>query len=82
MAGMILQSPRATQVSLVVVRAFVALRRLVADHKALAEKLGELEARVGGHDEQLAAVIDAIRQLTAPPGPEHSRKIGFHDGNR
>jgi hypothetical protein len=82
MAATVLNSPRAVQMSLLVVRAFVALRRLVADHRAFADKLGELEARVGGHDEQLAAIIEAIRQLVVSPGPEHGRKIGFHPGNR
>ena len=42
----------------------------------------QLEARVGGHDEQLAAVIEALRQLTASPEPTHDRKLGFHRGNR
>jgi hypothetical protein len=41
-----------------------------------------LENRVGAHDEQLAAVIEALRQLTSPAGPDHDRKIGFHAGNR
>jgi hypothetical protein len=62
-------------------RAFVALRRLILDHKALAGKLAELDARVGAHDEQLAAIIEAIRQLAAPSGPAHGRKIGFNRQN-
>ena len=77
MAATVLSSPRAVQMSLVVIRAFVALRRMVLDQKALAEKLAERDAQVGIHDRQLAAIIEAIRQLSASPEPDHGRKIGF-----
>jgi len=78
MAATILNSRRAIQMSLVIIRAFVALRRMALDQKALAEKLAELDERVGAHDEQLSAVIEAIRQLAAPAEPEPRRKIGFN----
>lgn len=81
-AANILNSEAATDMSVHVVRAFVRLRQLVVNHKAIAAKLSELDARVGAHDEQLAAVIAAIRQLTTPDSPTHGRKIGFHPGNR
>ena len=81
-AANILNSEAATDMSVHVVRAFVRLRQLVVNHKAIAAKLAELDARVGSHDEQLAAVIAAIRQLTTPDSPAHGRKIGFHPGNR
>jgi len=48
----------------------------------LVEKLAELEERVGVHDEEIASIVQAIRHLTAPLGPELGRKIGFHSGNR
>ena len=82
MAATVLNSARAVQMSLIVIRAFVALRRMVLDQKALTEKVEELDARVGAHDEQLGQIIEAIRQIIAPPGLEHDRKIGFHTGNR
>jgi|ERR1039458_6215152 hypothetical protein len=82
MAATVLNSARAVQMSLIVIRAFVALRRMVLDQKALTEKVEELDARMGAHDEQLGQIIEAIRQIIAPPGPEHDRKIGFHTGNR
>ncbi len=81
-AANILSSETATEMSVQVVRAFVRLRQLIVNHKALATKLAELDARVGAHDEQLAAIIDAIRRLTTPDAPTHGRKIGFHPGNR
>jgi hypothetical protein len=82
MAANVLNSLRAAQMSVVIVRAFVALRQLVFDQNALSEKLAELEARVGAHDEELTAIVEAIRQLSASTGLEHGRKIGFHPGNR
>ncbi len=82
MAATILNSRRAVQVSLVVIRAFVSLRHVASEQKVLAKKLAELDARLGAHDEQLAEIVGAIRQLLTPPEPEHNRKIGFHQGNR
>ena len=76
-AANVLNSAAAAEMSVHVVRAFVRLRQLVVNHKAIAAKLAEIEARVGAHDEQLAAVIEALRRLTAPDGPRHRRKIGF-----
>ena len=82
MAATILNSSRAVRMSLVIIRAFVRLRQLVVNHKAIAAKLAELDARVGAHDEQLAALVAAIRQLAAPDAPPHGRKMGFHQSNR
>jgi hypothetical protein len=82
MAANVLNSSHAVQMSIVVVRAFFALRRMILDHNALASKLTELDARVGAHDERLAEIIEAIRRLTTPDGPVHGRKIGFNPGNR
>ncbi len=81
-AANVLNSDAATEMSVHVVRAFIQLRQLMVNHKALAAKLTELDARVGAHDEQLAALVAAIRQLSAPDVPTHGRKIGFHRGNR
>jgi hypothetical protein len=81
-AANILNSDAATTMSVQVVRAFVRLRQLLVNHKALAAKLSELDARVGARDKHLAAIVAAIRQLAAPDGPRHRRKIGFHRGNR
>lgn len=78
MAANVLNSPAAITMSVQVIRAFVQLRQLLINHKALAAKLAELDARVGAHDTRLAALITAIRNLAAPDGPRHRRKIGFH----
>jgi len=76
MAATILNSPRAVEVSVFVVRAFVKLRRLALGHKELAAKLAELEARVAGHDDAIRQLVAAIRQLMAPP-EKPKRRIGF-----
>jgi hypothetical protein len=77
MAATILNSPRAVEVSLFVVRAFVKLREFARAHKELAAKLDQLENKVVGHDDAIRQLVAAIRQLmTPPPGPKR-RKIGF-----
>jgi hypothetical protein len=76
MAASVLNSDRAVEMSVYVVRAFVQLRAVLLDHKALADKLAALERRVSHHDNSLAEVIEAIRALMAQPKPAH-RPIGF-----
>lgn len=81
-AANVLKSAAAIRMGIAVVRAFVQLRALMTDHKTLRAKLAELDARVGAHDEQLAAIVEAIRELAVPVEPANARKIGYHKGNR
>ena len=74
MAANVLNSRRAVELSVEVVRAFARLREMVASHKDLAKRLNELESR---YDRQFKAVFDAIRELMRPPDPKTKRKIGF-----
>ncbi|MFH2003319.1 MAG: ORF6N domain-containing protein, partial [Bacteroidota bacterium] len=76
MAANVLNSPRAVQMSVFVVRAFVRLRQVLATHKELAEKLTELERKFSAHDRQIQTIIEAIRQLMTPP-EKPKRQIGF-----
>ncbi len=76
-AANVLSSPRAVEMSVHVVRAFVRLREMIAGHKELGRKLDELEKRIATHDQAIAGLIDAIRQLMAPPEPLKKRTIGF-----
>jgi hypothetical protein len=76
MAATILNSPRAVETSLYVVRAFVQLRELLASNAELARKLAELERKLKGHDEAITAILSAIRELMNPPQPKR-RGIGF-----
>jgi hypothetical protein len=78
MAASVLNSPRAVEVSVFVVRAFVKLRQLALTHKDLGRKLNELERKVGAHDDSIRQLIASIRQLMAPLAePKPKRRIGF-----
>ncbi|RZB30727.1 MAG: hypothetical protein SRB1_03007 [Desulfobacteraceae bacterium Eth-SRB1] len=76
MAASVINSPRAIEASIFVVRAFVRLRKMVETHTELLQKVGELEHRLEGHDEQIQAIFEAIRALMAPP-EKPRKKIGF-----
>jgi len=76
MAAAVLNSDSAVEMSLYVVRAFIQLRDLLSSHKALAQKLDQLERRVTHHDNSLVEIIEAIRALMAQP-PTGKRPIGF-----
>src|SRR5213080_2585248 len=77
MLSSVLNSPRAVMVNIAVMRAFVKLRETLDNNRELARKFTELEGRVGKHDDEIAAIIDAIRRLMAPP-ERPKREIGFH----
>jgi hypothetical protein len=77
MLSSVLRSPRAVLVNIEIMRAFVRLRRILADNADLARRLDELE---GKYDAQFRVVFDAIRSLMQKPKPEpepERRKIGF-----
>ena len=77
MLSSVLNSPRAMKVNIAVMRAFVRLRETLENNRELGRKFSELEQRVGKHDEEIAAIIDAIRRLMAP-SERGRREIGFH----
>lgn len=77
MLSSVLRSDRAVKVNIEIMRAFVRLRQTLNANDALARKFSELEKRVGKHDQDITAIIDAIRQLMAPP-EKAKREIGFH----
>jgi hypothetical protein len=76
MAATVLNAPRAIEVSVFVVRAFVRLRELLATNKELAAKLTELERKLTTHDQAIAGLINAMRELMKPPATK-KRPIGF-----
>ena len=78
MAASVLTSPKAVEVSVYVVRAFVQLRETIAGHKELARKIAKLERKLGDHDEQIMVLVEAIKQLMDPKPPPKTRRIGFH----
>jgi hypothetical protein len=73
MLSSVLRSDRAVQVNIAIMRTFVRLRRLLAEHDDLAARLEELEQK---YDEQFQVVFDAIRSLMQPP-EKPRRSIGF-----
>jgi hypothetical protein len=74
MLSSVLRSPRAIQVNIAIMRAFVKLRQLLSSNAALARKLADLEKR---YDAQFKVVFDAIRRLMAPEARPYRRRIGF-----
>jgi len=76
MAATVLNSERAVQMSVFVVRAFVRLRELLATNRRLAGKIDELENRLDTHDSTIQDLIEAIRELMTPEEAPRVR-IGF-----
>ena len=75
-AANILNSPRAVEMGIYVVRAFVKLREVLASNKELAQKLDQLERKLQTPDEAIVGILKAIRELMNPPPPKR-RGIGF-----
>jgi len=75
MLSSVLRSPKAIQVNIEIMRAFVRLREMLASHKDLARKLEDLEKK---YDKQFAVVFAAIRQLMQPPPVKPKGHIGFN----
>ncbi|MGH9545406.1 MAG: ORF6N domain-containing protein, partial [Terriglobales bacterium] len=76
MAATVLNSERAVEMSVFVVRAFVRMRQLVTRNRQLAAKINELDRRLETHDASIQDIIEAIKELMVPEGPS-KRKIGF-----
>jgi phage regulator Rha-like protein len=76
MAATVLNSERAVQMSVFVVRAFVRLREMLATNRRLAGKIDELENRLETHDSAIQDLIEAIKELMTPGEPPRIR-IGF-----
>ena len=76
MAATVLNSERAVEMSIFVVRAFVRMREALSSNQKIVAKLSELEHRLETHDSDIQQLIEAIRELMTPPEPNR-RKIGF-----
>jgi len=76
MLSSVLNSERAVQVNIAIMRAFVKLREMLSTNKELAHKFAQLEKKIEKHDDEIKLIFDAIRQLMAPPETK-KRKIGF-----
>jgi ORF6N domain len=76
MAATVLNSKRAIEMSIFVVRAFVQMRQALIVNQHVVSKLSELEARLDSHDDTIQDLVEAIRELIAPL-PANNRRIGF-----
>ena len=76
MAATVLNSKRAVEMSIFVVRAFVSMREALATNQKIIAKLRGLEERIGGHDVDIQELVEAIREMMRPE-PAKGRKIGF-----
>jgi hypothetical protein len=78
MLSSVLNSPRAIQVNIQIMRTFVRLRQIISANRDLSHRLDELEKK---YDAQFKVVFEAIQQLMADPKPKE-KKIGFHTRER
>ncbi|MDD2711101.1 MAG: ORF6N domain-containing protein [Verrucomicrobiae bacterium] len=80
MLSSVLNSRRAVQVNIAIMRVFVRSREMISNNKELAAKLADLERKIEGHGKDIQNLFSAIRQLMTPPEPPR-RQIGFHVRN-
>ncbi|WP_199221510.1 hypothetical protein [Desulfonatronum sp. SC1] len=76
MAASVLNSSKAVEMSVFVVRAFVRMREILSTHEELAAKLTELEEKVTDHDQTISGLIQALRELMTS-SPQKQKAIGF-----
>ena len=77
MLSSVLNSERAIQVNIAIMRAFVRLKAILSTHKELAHKLDELERKIEKHDADIQSIFEAIRQLMAPLSDKARVITGF-----
>ena len=77
MAASVLNSPRAIEVSVFIVRAFIKMRQFIAGQKDLQRKISHIEKQLADHDEQIVELVTLIKQLLNPEPPPKKRRIGF-----
>jgi hypothetical protein len=82
MAANILRSPRATEMAIYVVRAFVKQREMLATNAVILRRLAEIDRTLLEHDDALKILWHRLQPLLAVPPDPPKRRIGFHEGNR
>ncbi len=76
MLSSVLNSERAIEVNILIMRAFVKLREIISTHKKVETKLKEIESKLSEHNDQIVQIIELINQLLAPP-ESPKKKFGF-----
>ena len=74
----VLNSPRAVQANLLIMRAFIKLREMAAVNELIRQKIEELERKYEKHDAQFKGIFEALRELLEPPKVPKKKTIGFH----
>jgi hypothetical protein len=77
MAAGVLNTSKAIEVSVFIVRAFIKVRQMVAGHKDLQRKIAQIERRLTDHDEKIIELVNLIKQLLNPEPPPKKRRIGY-----
>ena len=77
MLSSVLNSHRAVEVNIAIMRVFVHLRRMIVSHADLAKKFTELEAQFKDHDEKIEAIFEVIHQLISPDEKLKKKRIGY-----
>ena len=77
MAASVLNSQKAVEVSVYIIRAFVKLRRIISENKELSWRIVQIERHLADHDEQIIELVKAIKQLLKPDLPPKKRRIGY-----
>jgi hypothetical protein len=76
MLSSVLNTGRAVQMNIVIIRAFIKLREILASNRDLARRLDQVETRLGQHGSAIAVVVEEIKKLKQPPTTP-KRRIGF-----
>ncbi len=74
----VLNSPRAVQANILIMRAFIKLREMVATNELIRQKIEELEKKYEKHDRQFKVIFEALRNLLEPVKTPKKKAIGFH----
>ncbi len=78
MLSSVLNSKRAIQVNIAIIKTFVRFREMIVSNKVLAAKLAELEGKIENQGKDIKTLFAAIHQLMTPPDIIPQKKIGFH----
>ncbi len=77
MAASVLNSPRAVEMSVFIVRAFIKMRQILSEHKELALKIAEIEKKLTSHDGQILALVRALKEFIGNKEITENKRIGF-----
>ena len=82
MLSSVLNSERAIEINILIIKTFVRLRQLISSHKELARKIEELEKKYSKHEIEISAVFKLLKKLMEPPPETPRKRIGFIVGTR